>query len=84
MSTFCYFINNESVQNWNRTHSLGDPEQVLSIPDVLVNATLSHDNSKVEIPRSRIVDIFAHSERARPVYAPCHPIDLEGLQETAV
>ena len=77
-------LSNESVKNWNHTQSLGDNEQVLSIPDVLVNATLSHGNSKVEIPRSRIVDIFAHSEQARPVYAPCHPIDLEGLQETAV
>ena len=74
----------DSVKTWNHSHSLGDNEQVLSIPDVLVNATLSHGNSKVEIPRSRMIDIFAHSEQARPVYAPCHPIDLEGLQETAV
>ena len=37
-----------------------------------------------QIPRSRLVSIVADRLQQRPVYAPCHPIDLEGLQETAV
>ena len=40
--------------------------------------------SAVKAPRSRIVNMFANREQVRPVYAPKHPIDLEGLQETAV
>ena len=37
-----------------------------------------------QIPRSRLVSLVAGRLQQRPVYAPCHPIDLEGLQETAV
>jgi hypothetical protein len=37
-----------------------------------------------QIPRSRLVSLVADRLQQRPVYAPCHPIDLEGLQETAV
>ena len=40
--------------------------------------------SAVKAPRSRIVNMFANREQVRPVYATKHPIDLEGLQETAV
>jgi hypothetical protein len=37
-----------------------------------------------QIPRSRLVSLVADRLQQRPVYAPCHPIELEGLQETAV
>ena len=40
--------------------------------------------SAVKAPRSQIVNIFANCEQVRPDYALKHPIDLEGLQETAV
>ena len=82
-------------------------QRLLSIPEVLLNATASVSGSglacssnhqkahpttsdppppsaKNSTPRSRIINMFANREQARPVYAPKHPIDLEGLQETAV
>ena len=48
------------------------------------NARTSKQKTKNQTPRSRLVNMFANREQVRPVYAPKHPIDLEGLQETAV
>jgi len=37
------------------------------------------------IPRKRLVNIVADKLQQRPFFSPsCHPVDLEGLQETAV
>lgn len=68
-----------------------------SIPNLLNNATatreitrnqqlrqFSLDHEPGHVPRSRLVSLVADRLQQRPVYAPCHPIDLEGLQETAV
>lgn len=56
-------------------------QRLLSIPDVLLNATSEFQSA----PRSRVINMFANYQQKRPVYAPSkHPIDLEGLQETAV
>jgi len=52
----------------------------------------SIDNSQLEdlqgmknISRGRLVSLMADKLQQRPVYTPyCHPVDLEGLQETAV
>ena len=58
-------------------------QRILSIPDVLLNVT-SVANDLSTTPRSRVVNFFANHEQSRPVFAPRHPVDLEGLQETAV
>lgn len=62
-----------------------------------MSATISHeayniDNAQLDdlhgmktIPRGRLVSLVADKLHQRPVFAPfCHPVDLEGLQETAV
>ena len=74
-------------------------QRLLSIPDVLLNATMAHNaaSNSVQVatnngstkgfqrvPRTRAVNMFVQREQVRPVYAPCHPCELEGLQETAV
>ena len=56
-----------------------------SIPDVLLNATIAHETTNSSnTPKTRLLNLLAYSQQMRPVYAPCHPIDLEGLEETAV
>ena len=102
-------------------HQMPNLQRLLSIPEVLLNATASVSGStsglamcsnhsqkganttangilfdplptrnsdtpksRLATPRSRIINMFANREQVRPVYAPKHPIDLEGLQETAV
>ena len=63
-------------------------QRLLSIPDVLLNATMAHNANNIatnsNFPRTRAVNMFVQREHVRPVYAPMHPCDLEGLQETAV
>ena len=81
-------------------------QRLLSIPDVLLNATMAHNAGAAaaaahatshsasgsnngcygsrQVPRTRAVNMFVQREQVRPVYAPMHPCDLEGLQETAV
>ena len=74
-------------------------QRLLSIPDVLLNATMAHSAGAAhananasnsnngcsrQVPRTRAVNMFVQREQVRPVYAPMHPCDLEGLQETAV
>ena len=105
--------NNVECGNGNSVHRMPNLQRLLSIPEILLNATasasasglpcsspyqknhVSHHpklakssqislESAVKAPRSRIVNMFANREQVRPVYAPKHPIDLEGLQETAV
>ena len=86
----------QSVDNEVPSHGQANMQRLLSIPDVLLNATAaaaaaSGSSSASNFmhhhptaPRTRIVNMFANSEQTRPVYAPKHPVDLEGLQETAV
>ena len=80
------------TENQSRLPSI---QRLLSIPDVLLNATMAHNANSVQhqvlhangfhgVPRTRAVNMFVQREQVRPVYAPCHPCDLEGLQETAV
>jgi hypothetical protein len=105
--------NNVECGNGNSVHRMPNLQRLLSIPEILLNATasasasglpcsspyqknhISHHpklarngqislESAMKAPRSRIVNMFANREQVRPVYAPKHPIDLEGLQETAV
>ena len=105
--------NNVECGNGNSVHRMPNLQRLLSIPEILLNATASASasglpcsspyqknhtsqypklakssqislESAVKAPRSRIVNMFANREQVRPVYAPKHPIDLEGLQETAV
>ena len=52
-------------------------------PKLTRNGQISFE-SAVKAPRSQIVNMFANREQVRPVYAPKHPIDPEGLQETSV
>lgn len=90
------------TENPNPTHPrLPSIQRLLSIPDVLLNATMAHNaasnsvqhhvatnngttNGFHRVPRTRAVNMFVQREQVRPVYAPCHPCELEGLQETAV
>ena len=105
--------NNVECGNGNSVHRMPNLQRLLSIPEILLNATASASasglpcsspyqknhirqhpklakssqislESAVKAPRSRIINMFANREQVRPVYAPKHPIDLEGLQETAV
>lgn len=49
------------------------------------NSQLDDLNGMKTIPRGRLVSLVADKLQKRPVYSPyCHPVDLEGLQETAV
>ena len=97
----------DASEGSTNVHQMPNLQRLLSIPEVLLNATASVSGSglacssnhqkahpttsdppppsaKNSTPRSRIINMFANREQARPVYAPKHPIDLEGLQETAV
>ena len=84
----------QSVDNEPSHNGQANMQRLLSIPDVLLNATAAAAASSSSAsnfmhhhptaPRTRIVNMFANSEQTRPVYAPKHPVDLEGLQETAV
>jgi hypothetical protein len=75
------------MQNGGHKHN---SKRLLSMPDVLLNAATinKHQGSRsssIVTPRARMVNLFAHQAQLRPVYSPnCHPIDLAGLQETAV
>lgn len=79
-----------SIDSFSRNNSVDVKEttepvqRLLSIPDVLLNA--ASESQSAPPPRTRVISMFAQKEQMRPVYAPNskHPIDLEGLQETAV
>ncbi len=74
-------------------------QRQFSIPNALIRANISHekkfnkgisiDNSHLDdlknIPKGRLVSFFTDKLQQRPIFSPfCHPVDLEGLQETAV
>ena len=111
-------VSMDSAETTGNNVRMPNLQRLLSIPEVLLNATASVSGSglpacsghyhinhhhkpplsrqisaenattsqqtKNPTPRSRLVNMFANREQVRPVYAPKHPIDLEGLQETAV
>jgi hypothetical protein len=97
VNSFCQ--ENGIIDYKNKTLKVPQDRRQLSIPNVLMSATISHekkfyktisiDNSQLDdlknIPRGRLVTLFANKLQQRPIYAPfCHPVDLEGLEETAV